>query len=90
MDKKERMKKVLNYIIEKKDFEAKAELQKILHEDKRYIDYKNLLKKYGFIFEKIDVPEEVYIDLQEVLKPYHKDASLKIIDELYMIVAKSA
>ena len=80
------MKKVLNLILEKKDFEAKAELQKILHEDKRYIAYKELLKKYGFIFETVTVPEEVYTDIQEILQDFPKEVKLKILDETWKLI----
>ena len=86
MENKFRM--AIDLILEKKDVEAKKIIREAIQSDARYIAYQEQLKKYGLTFEKVDVPEIVYADLQEVLKPYHKNAQLKIIDELYMMVQK--
>ena len=78
--------KVADLILEKKDAEAKAELKKIISENPKYIAYKKQLSEMGF--EICDVDENVYENLHEVIKEYPIQVRLKILDELYLKIAK--
>lgn len=83
---KDKISKVLNYIIERKDDKARLELQKIIHEDERYVSYKELLKSYGFDFKTITIPEQTYTDLQNILKDFPKEVKLKVLDETWKLI----
>ena len=56
--------------------------------NEKYITYKNQLKSMGLDFKICDVDENVFNNLHEVIKSYPKQAKLKIIDELYLKIAK--
>lgn len=85
---KEKMKKVVDYIIEK-DKKAKTLLKTIISQHPKMKAYKRQLAEMGFIFEKVDVPEKVYEDLENVLKDFHPKAQLKIIDNLYLKISNN-
>lgn len=83
---KDKIKKVLDLIISKDDKTARAELQKIIREDKRYIAYKKSLQDYGFIFETMTIDEKVFTDIKEVLKDFPKEVKLKVLDETWKLI----
>lgn len=83
MDTKEKMKKVLDYIIEKDDTGAKAELKKIIQQNEKYLEYKNRLKEYGLDFKTVTVDEKIYEDLENIISGYEKPVQKIIIDEMY-------
>ena len=76
-------------ILEKDYISAKALIKDVIQNDARYIAYKKQLKEYGFFFEKVDVPEKIYEDLENVLKDFHPEAKLKIIDNLYLKISNN-
>ncbi len=83
---KEKMKKVLDYIIERKDDRARAELKKIIQNHPKYVDYKKQLKEYGMDFKIVDVDEKIYEDLKNVLEDFPKQVKLKILDETWKLI----
>ncbi len=86
---KDKMKKVVDYIISKDDMRARAELQKIIREDKRYVLYREQLKKFGMDLKTVQIDEKVYDDLSGVLKDFPVPAKLKIIDNLYLKISNN-
>ena len=89
MDTKEKLKKVLEHIIEKNDTGAKAELKNIIQTDARYIAYKKLLKEYSFDFKTVAVDENVYNQIEEALKDFPRRAQLAILDQAYLRISKN-
>ncbi|MCD4693299.1 MAG: hypothetical protein K8R79_10320 [Calditrichales bacterium] len=86
---KEKMETVVDYIISKDDMRARAELQKIIREDKRYVSYREQLKRFGMDLKTVQVDEKVYDDLSGVLKDFPVPAKLKIIDNLYLRISNN-
>jgi len=65
-----------------------AELQGILHEDKRYVAYRELLKKYGFDFKTATIDNKIYEQIENILKEYDKPVKLAVLDEMYKIICQ--
>lgn len=76
-------KKVIDLILEKKDVEARAELKRVMLKNEKYITWKNQLKELGLDFKICDVDENIYEQIEEVLKDFHPNAQKKIIDNVY-------
>lgn len=86
---KTELKKAINAIIDRDDETAKSIIREAIQTDARYIAYQDQLKKYGFTFEKVDVPEELYLKIEEIIAVYHPEAQKKIIDEVYKQICRS-
>ena len=80
--------KVLDYIIERKDEQAKAELKKILQNHPKYLAYRKTLDEMGLSFSEVEVPEVVYLRIEEALKDFHPNAQKKIIDKVYIDICQ--
>jgi len=86
---KTKFRKTIDCIISKDDKKAKTIIKEAIQTDERYIAYKNQLKEYGLNFHFVTVEDKIYEDLENVIKEYHPEAQLKIIDNLYLKIAQA-
>ncbi len=83
---KTEFRKAINAIISKDDKTAKAIIREAIQTDARYLDYKQSLSKHGMNLKKVDVPEQTYDDIQEILQDFPKEVRLKILDETWKLI----
>jgi len=84
-----KIKKSIDAFIAKDDEKAEKYFNEAIRQSKKYIEYKNLLQEYGLDMKQVDIPNDVFTDIQQIIKEYDKPLQLKIIDEVYFAIAKS-
>ena len=85
---KEKMKKVVELIEKREDSKAKEELRKIIKNHQKMKEYKKRLAGIGLDLKKIDVPDKIFEQIEDILKDYERPAQLIILDAMYYRVAK--
>ncbi len=85
-NKNKEYKKVIDLILERKDEQAKAELQKIIKQHPKYISYREQLSEMGLDLRTATIDEKTYTDIQEVLKKYPVPVRLAILDETWKLI----
>jgi thioredoxin-like negative regulator of GroEL len=87
MNTKEKMKTVVDLIVETDYQKAKTELKTIITEHPKMKDYKKRLSEMGLDLKTVDFPEQIYEQINKILKDYDHTAKLKILDEAYKQIA---
>jgi len=85
---KDKFKKAIKCLMDRDDKKAKRIVQEAIYLDSRYVAYKKLLKEFDFDFKTISIDENIFDDIQELLKGYPRKVQLSLLDEVYMMVAK--
>ncbi len=80
---KNKIRKVLDYIIERKDEQAKAELKKIIQNHPKYLEYKKTLSEMGLDLKTADVDDKIYDGIKDTLQVFPVPVQLKILDVIY-------
>ena len=83
MNNKEKMKTVVDLIVETDYQKAKTELKKIISQHPKMKAYKKDLAEMGLSLKRVEIPDTIYEQLQEIIAEYDKPLQLSVLDETY-------
>jgi len=79
----DKFKKAIDYIISKNDKAAKKIIKEAIKQHPKYINYKKRLSEMGLDLQKVDIPDKIYDDIENVIKDYDRPVKLKVLDMVY-------
>ena len=84
---KEKFKQAIDCLINKDSIKAKKYIKEAIQKNQTYLDYKKRLSEMGLDLQKVDIPDKIYDDIENVIKDYDRPLQLKILDRTYRIIA---
>ncbi len=73
----------IDEILNKNDKSAKALIKKAITGHPKMKLYKNKLQEMGLDLKKVDIPDKIYDDIENVIKDYDRPVKLKVLDMVY-------
>ena len=85
---KHKFRTAIDLIVSNDDLKAKELIQSAIREHPTFVSFNKRLEKYRIAQGEIEIPEDAVNSIEEVLKNYKKNKALRILDVVYLNIAK--